>query len=396
MVTMPDGILSLTASRADGSGPSRVFDTPLHVGRPNVGDLDKFNRLVAEMFGRNWLTNNGPLVQELETRIAEFLGVKHCVALTNGTVGLELAIRALGLSGEVIVPAHTFVATVHALHWQGIKPVFVDIDPRTQNLDPEAVESAITADTSGILPVHLWGRAAPVAELTAIAEAHGLDLLFDAAHAFGCSTGGQLVGGFGKAEVFSFHATKFFNTLEGGAITTNDGALAEKLRLMRNFGFAGLDNVVHPGINGKMTEVCAAMGLTNLDSLGDIIATNHNNYDAYARGVSEIPHISLLPFDETESNNYQYVVLLVDEECPVSRDSIIEKLHSANVLARKYFWPGCHRMQPYRDLYPDAGRNLPQTEAVEERIIVMPTGTAVDPDTIVQICEIVSDAIVGA
>lgn len=389
---MPDETPAPTEHNTDSSG-STIFRDPLHVGKPNVGDLDKFNRLVGEMFDRGWLTNNGPLVQELETRLANFLGVRHCIAVTNGTVGLELIIRALGLTGEVIVPAHTFIATVHALHWQGIKPVFVDIDPVTQNLDPVAVEKAITADTTGILAVHLWGRPAPVTELSAIAEAHGLELLFDAAHAFGCTAGGRYVGGFGKAEVFSFHATKFFNTLEGGAITTNDDAVAAKLRLMRNFGFAGLDNVVHPGVNGKMTEVCAAMGLTNLDAMDDIIAVNRRNYHAYARHIAAVPHVSLLPFDEAESNNYQYIVLSVADDCPVSREDIVERLHAANVLARKYFWPGCHRMQPYRDLYPEAGKQLPQTEAVEDRIIVMPTGTAVDPETISKICGIVADAI---
>jgi dTDP-4-amino-4,6-dideoxygalactose transaminase len=192
--------------------------------------------------------------------------------MCNGTIALEIAIRALGLTGEVIVPSYTFIATAHALHWQGITPVFADIDPDTHNLDPEAVRRMITPRTTGIIGVHLWGRAAPVEALQAISDEHGLQLMFDAAHAFGCSYRGQMIGNFGRAEVLSFHATKFFNTLEGGAVVTNDDELAEVMRLMRNFGFSGYDNVIHPGTNGKMVEICAAMGLTNFDELDDVVA----------------------------------------------------------------------------------------------------------------------------
>jgi dTDP-4-amino-4,6-dideoxygalactose transaminase len=185
------------------------------------------------MLERRWLTNNGPLVQELERRLAEKLAVKHCIVMCNGTIALEIAVRALKLTGEVIVPSYTFIATAHALHWQGITPVFADIDPHTHVLDPDAVRRMITPRTTGIIGVHLWGRVAPVDELQKIADEQGLKLLFDAAHAFGCSHSNRMIGAFGEAEVFSFHATKFFNTLEGGAVTTNNGALAEAMRLMR-------------------------------------------------------------------------------------------------------------------------------------------------------------------
>lgn len=354
-----------------------AFDEPLHVGRPNIGDREAFLARVGEIFDRAWLSNDGPMVRELESRVAELVGVKHCVAVCNGTVALEIAIRALGLTGEVIVPSYTFVATAHALHWQGITPVFADIDPVTHTLDPDAVRRAITPRTTGIIAVHLWGRPAAVGELQAIADEHGLELMYDAAHAFACAHEGRMIGGFGRAEVFSFHATKFFNTFEGGAVVTDDDELAEKMRLMRNFGFAGYDNVIHPGTNGKMTEICAAMGLTNLDALDETIEVNRRNHAAYRAALADLPGIEVLDHEPGERRNFQYVVAQVGPVCPVSRDELVDALHADNVLARRYFWPGCHRLQPYRDLFPDAGRDLPHTEQVADEVIVLPTGRAV-------------------
>ena len=378
------------------NGAPPAFAETLHVGRPNIGDRERFMQLAGEMFDRRWLSNSGPLVVEFERRIADYLGARHCIAMCNGTIALEIAIRALGMTGEVIVPSYTFVATAHALHWQGITPVFADIDPHTHNLDPAAVRRMITPRTTGIIGVHLWGRAAPVEELQAIADEHGLQLMFDAAHAFGCSHAGQMIGNFGRAEVLSFHATKFFNTFEGGAVVTNDDELAETMRLMRNFGFAGFDNVIHPGTNGKMIEVCAAMGLTNLDYMDTVIEANRRNYHAYREALSGLPGVRVIEFDEARRNNYQYVIIEVGEDCPASRDQLIAALHAENVLARKYFWPGCHRMKPYRELYPHAGLVLTNTEAVADRVIVLPTGTMVSPSEIGTIAAIVRQAIRGA
>jgi dTDP-4-amino-4,6-dideoxygalactose transaminase len=375
------------------NGAPPAFSEPLHVGRPNIGNPELFLQLTREMLDRRWLTNNGPLVIEMEQRVASYLHVKHCVAMCNGTIALEIAIRALGMGGEVIVPSYTFIATAHALHWQGITPVFADVDPMSHNLDPDAVRRMITPRTTGIVGVHLWGRPAPIVELEAIADEHGLQLIFDAAHAFGCSHDGQMIGSFGRAEVLSFHATKFFNTFEGGAVVTNDDALADTMRLMRNFGFAGIDSVISTGTNGKMAEVCAAMGLANLDHIDSAIEVNHRNYLAYREALSGIAGLSILDFDETEKNNYQYVVLEVSEHCAVSRDFLIDALRAENVLARKYFWPGCHRMKPYCDLYPDAALSLTGTEAVANRVIVMPTGAAVDLADIKVIGEITSKII---
>ena len=379
-------VTSVENPASQGAAP--LFSEPLYVGRPNTGDRRTFMRFVDKMFDQKWLTNNGPLVQQFEQRIAEYLGVRHCVAMNNGTIALEIAIRALNLNGEVIVPSYTFIATAHALHWQGITPVFADVDPKTHNLDPTAVRRMITPRTTGIIGVHLWGRGAPVEELQTIADEHGLKLLFDAAHAFGCSLKGRMIGGFGRAEVFSFHATKFFNTFEGGAIVTNDDELADAARLMRNFGFAGVDNVIYPGTNGKMVEVCAAMGLTNLDCIEAVIETNRRNYYAYTQALAWLPGINLIEYDEAERNNFQYIVVDVGKECPVSRDAIVAGLQAENVHARKYFWPGCHRMQPYRDLFPNAGIMLSETEQIADGVLVLPTGTNVSVAAITLIAEI--------
>lgn len=359
------------------NGAPPAFAEPLHVGRPNIGDRAGFLALVNQILDRRWLTNNGPVVQELERRIAEHIGVRHCVAICNGTVALEIAIRALGLTGEVILPAYTFIATAHALRWQGLTPVFADIDPSTHNLDPAAVREAISSRTTGIIGVHLWGRAAPVRELQNIADRHGLKLMFDAAHAFGCSHEGRMIGSFGSCEVLSFHATKFFNTFEGGAVVTNDDELADRLRLMRNFGFAGYDNVVQVGTNGKMPEICAAMGLVNLDGLDAVVLGNRRQYIAYRDELSTIKWLRLVSYDEQIRSNYQYIVVEIESDCGPARDHLVSALHAENILARRYFWPGCHAMQPYLGLEPST--RLVNTHQVANRVIVLPTGPAL-PD----------------
>lgn len=377
------------------NGAPPAFSETVHVGRPNIGNRDAFLKYAGEMFDRRWLSNNGPLVQEFERKVAEYHDVKHCISMCNGTVALEIAIRALGMEGEVIVPSYTFIATAHALSWQGVTPVFADIDPATHNLDPNAVRKMITPRTTGIIGVHLWGRPAPVEALQEIADEYDLKLMYDAAHAFGCSQRGTMIGNFGRCEVLSFHATKFFNTFEGGAILTNDDELAEKMRLMRNFGFAGFDNVIHMGTNGKMIEIAAAMGLVNLETIGSVLQANQLNYEAYSSFLAEIPGISLLEFNNSERNNFQYVVLEVSEECSVSRDQLIEVLHAENILARKYFWPGCHNMRPYLELYPQAGHSLPNTQEVANRVIVLPTGTSMTCDMVQMVAAVIRTTVLG-
>jgi dTDP-4-amino-4,6-dideoxygalactose transaminase len=371
-------------------GGEPVFETRLHVGRPNTGSRERFLERVNEALDRRWLTNGGPFVHELEVKIAGLLGLKHCITMSSGTMGLELVVQAAGLSGEVIVPSLTFVAGAHALQRQGIRPVFCDVDPLTHNLDPRLVEAAITPHTTGILATHLWGRPCDVEALTDIANCHGLTLLFDAAHAFGNTYQGMMVGGYGMAEVFSFHATKFFNTLEGGAVVTNDDALAEKLRLMKNFGFLNYDQVVALGTNGKMDEISAAMGLTLLEEIEDLIAVNRRNYCLYRYLLQGIQGLTVIAYDEREKNNYQYVILEIDEkESGLARDQVLDVLWAENILARRYFYPGCHRMEPYRTLYPLAGKDLPVTEHLAASLLALPTGPSVSEPDIVEITSLI-------
>lgn len=375
-------------------GARPAFEESLHVGRPNIGNRQRFEERVGDILDRKWLTNGGHYVQEFEERVAELIGVEHCVAMCNATVGLEIAIRALGMKGEVIVPSFTFVATAHALQWQEVTPVFCDIDPATHNLDPERVEELITPGTTGIIGVHLWGRPCDIDALTEIAGRRDLKLLFDSAHAFGCSYKGRMIGGFGDAEVFSFHATKFLNSLEGGAVVTNDAELARRLRLMKNFGFTNYDRADYIGVNGKMNEVSAAMGLTNLESMADFIKLNRSHYKQYKDELAGLEGLNLQTYDEGERSNYQYVVLEIDErKTVVTRDQLMEILHAENVLARRYFYPGCHRMEPYKSIYPDAHLLLPETERVAAQVLTLPTGQAVTPEIIRAVCNIIRIAL---
>jgi dTDP-4-amino-4,6-dideoxygalactose transaminase len=372
-------------------GGPPAFSEPLHVGRPNIGNERQFLRRVRTILQRRWLTNGGRFLQEFEQRIATLLNVRHCIATCNATTALEIAIRALGLKGEVIVPSFTFVATAHALKWQEITPVFCDVNRITHTLDPASVEKRITSRTSGIVGVHLWGRACEVEALKAIADRHGLALLFDAAHALGCSHNGRMIGCFGDAEVLSFHATKFVNSFEGGAVVTNDDSLANRVRLMRNFGFADVDNVVSVGTNGKMSEVSAAMGLTSLESMSHFVKANKRNYLQYRDHLAGIEGISLFEHAPGEMSNYQYVVVEIDPlSAGVTRDLILEVLRAENVMARRYFYPGCHRMDPYRSSSADS---LPATEQLTYRVLQLPTGTAVRTEDISRICDLIRFAI---
>jgi dTDP-4-amino-4,6-dideoxygalactose transaminase len=375
-------------------GGPPAFAEPLHVGRPNLPDKAAILARVSAALERGWLSNGGPLVQEFEQRIAAATHARHCVATSNGTAALELAVRASALAGEVIVPAFTFIATAHALAWHNIQPVFCDVDPTTHTIDPRAVEALITPRTSAILGVHLWGRACDVEGLSAIARRHGLALLFDAAHAFGCTARGRPVGGFGRCEVFSFHATKFVHCGEGGAVTTDDDDLADRLRLLRNFGFAGYDRVTAIGTNAKLSELSAAVGLTSLENRAVIVAANRANHERYRARLGGLRGLSVLAGAAQEQANHQYVVVTVDAETAgLSRDALVAVLFAENVLARRYFSPGCHRMEPYRARFAATGRSLPVTDDLAARVLVLPTGLSVDAAAIDIIASILQRAL---
>jgi dTDP-4-amino-4,6-dideoxygalactose transaminase len=371
-------------------GGEPAFRRPLHVGRPHLGSRDAFIRRINGIFDRVWLTNSGPCEEEFERQLAAFLGVRHVVAMCNATIALAVLARALRLQGEVLLPAFTFVATAHALEWQGLRPVFCDIDPATHNIDPQSVEAQITSRTSAIVGVHVWGRPCPVAALTRLARAHNLALVFDAAHAFGATLEQRPLGGCGNAEVFSFHATKLVNAFEGGAVTTNDDDLAAALRAMRNFGFVGYDQVDRLGINAKLTEGAAAMGLTSLESVEEFVAINRKQYHTYRDRLATIPGIKVVEYDERERCNYQYVPVEIDSAAAgLSRDEIQTTLIAENVLARRYFYPGCHQMVPY------VGRShaaLPVTDRLISRILCLPSGSGVDTNAVETIADIVRTA----
>lgn len=363
---------------------------PLHVGRPNVGDRAVFDRLVDEIFERRWFTNNGQVVQEFERRLTENLGVKHCIPVCNATIGLQLACRAMELTGEVILPSFTFVASAHALSMSGLKPVFADVNRDTHCICPDSATSLINERTSAIMGVHLWGRPCNVARLKSIADKHNLKLIYDAAHAFHCEHQETRIGNFGNCEVFSFHATKFFNSFEGGAIATNDDHLAAKVRQMKNFGFDGPEQIACVGTNAKMSEIHAAMGISLFSSVDQIAEANRENFLVYQALLGGVQGLKLFDPGVAGDSNYQYVVLEIDEAsfCG-SRDDVFEALNRNRIFAKRYFKPGCHKMEPYRTDFVASGRQLPNTELLCERVLCLPTGPSVQLDDLKMICEIV-------
>jgi dTDP-4-amino-4,6-dideoxygalactose transaminase len=371
------------------NGACPAFEMPLHVGRPWSPGRERFRALVDDMFERNWLTNDGPLVRQFERELCDYLRVRHCIATSSGTTAIEVAIRALGMSGEVIVPAYTFIATAHAVSWLGLRPVFADIDPISHQVDPDAVRRLVTARTGGILAVNLWGGCAPVQDLERIADECGVPLLFDSAHGFGTEIGGRPLGGGGSAETFSFHATKCLHTFEGGAISTNDDALAERMRHARAFGIVEEGRTAGAGTNAKMSEVCAAMGIANLRHIGPTLEATGRAFAHYRQRLKDVPGIRLHDPSAGCRPNWQYVIIEVDPDCGCARDGLLQSLHAEGVLARRYFWPGCHRMQPYVGRGEHSPHPLAAVDEVAARVIALPTGPSIAPADIDVVCDII-------
>lgn len=369
-------------------GPA-AFERPVVVGRPNIGDRERLAERFNNILDSRWLTNNGPYLREFERRIAEYTGANYCVAVANATVGLEIILRSLGLSGEVILPSMTFIATAHSVAWQNLTPVFCDIDAFTWNLDPTKIESLITNKTVAILGVHLFGRPCDIESLAGIAAEYDLKLIYDAAHAFGCSYRGKMIGNFGNAEVFSFHTTKFLNSIEGGAIVTNDSSLAAKASLMRNFGFEQY-RVLSIGTNGKMHELSAAMGITSLEKISDFVSIGRQNYEEYRRCLSNIPGVELIVYDQKEKSNYQYIVIDINSEIAgIDRDEILKILKSENVVTRGYFSPTCHEGEPYASEPRYSSVDLNVTNSIAKRLLALPTGETVGLEEIEKISQII-------
>ena len=364
-----------------------LFEVLTTVGRPNLPDRDVFFARIAQMYENRQFTNNGPMVREFESLVAKVSSSNHCVAICNATLGLELTVHALGLTGDIIVPSFTFVASVHALQRVGVRPVFCDVDPRTHCLDPARVEELITPETSAILGVALWGNYDGESALRSIADKHGLKFILDSAHAIGCARENGGTKRLCDAEVLSFHATKCIQALEGGAVLTDDGNLAEKLRFLVNFGFSGEDQVEDVGTNAKMNEAEAAMGLSSLDRMAEIFAHNAEILSRYCVGLTDVPGLCAHKRMSSAPHNHQYVVVEVEEQVfGLSRDELVAALRFENVLARRYFYPGVHRMRPYAERYPDVSKRLPVTEALAEKVMVLPSGTAMSPDDVERLC----------
>lgn len=369
------------------------FATPRHVGAPTIPDRETLHARLDEMLDARRLTNDGPFVKDFEARLGRLSGDVEAVAVCNATVGMQLLLKALELKGEVILPAFTFVATAHACLWEGLEPVFVDVERETHTIDPACVSRQLTQSTTAIVGVHLWGRVCHVRELDEIARDRGIPLVFDAAHALGCTHDGVPMGRLGTASVVSFHATKFVQSLEGGAILTADRELAERLRLLRNFGFHGFDNVVALGTNAKMNEFCAVMGLGSLEAIDALVSRNRSNRDAYRAALDGLMGLKLFEFDEREANNFQYLILeIAPEESPLTRDEVVAILHAENVIARRYFAPGCHRSAPYRRRARRGDAPLPVTERLAETVLALPTGAGVTTDDIAAIGDILRSA----
>lgn len=363
------------------------FDRPLHVNKPNAADRERLFRRIEGMLDRRWLSD-GVLVREFETEIARVTGTRHCVATCNGTLAIEVTVAAMGLTGEVIVPSFTFMATAQALRWRGLTPVYCDVDPATHNIDPAHAEGMISPRTSAIMGVHLWGNPCDVDALEDVARRHGVRLFFDAAHALGSRRGPLAVGGFGEAEVFSFQATKFVNSAEGGAVTTDDDQLAQRLRAARDLGFDERDQVVGLGTNAKMSELSAALGLTHLERMDDLVEANRATVARYRDGLAEAAGVALFEGDGTGSSNEQFVVTVIDDAVTgIPRDDILRVLRAENILAQRYFHPGCHRLDPLNGpAGGGGGEALPVTDALARTVLVLPGGASVTEDEVRGVC----------
>lgn len=345
---------------------------PIFVTQPALPPLEEFIPYLESIWRNKILTNVGPFHQELEKALCDYLGVKHISLFTNGTIALVTALQALRISGEVITTPYSFVATAHSLLWNGIKPVFVDIDPRTLNLDPRKIEAAITPHTTAILPVHVYGHPCDVDAIQKIADRYNLKVIYDAAHAFGvhCPRGSLL--NYGDLSVLSFHATKVFNTFEGGAIVCADEQMKERIDHLKNFGFVDEVTVVAPGINGKMSEVNAAFGLLQLKHVDSAIANRKEIDASYRKQLKGLKGIRCLGGAGEYVANYAYFPILVEEEYPVSRDVLFQRLRDETVFARRYFYPLISDFPMYKDLPSAIHDNLPVAAETADKIICLP------------------------
>ena len=344
------------------------------VTSPLLPDLEEFNKLLRQIWDSRWITNNGSFHIQLEQALTEYLGVEYLSLFTNGTLPLITALQALGLKkGEVITTPYSFVATTHSIWWNGLSPVFVDIEPTTGNIDPNKIEAAITPNTVAIMPVHVYGQPCDNEQIDAIAKKHNLKVIYDAAHAFGVRKDAQSILNWGDISTLSFHATKVYGTIEGGALVCHSAEMKYQIDNLKNFGFRGETTIVAPGINGKMDEVRAAFGLLNLKQVDAAIDARHKVANRYREAVDNIAGLSYLPELPNIRYNYGYFPIFVDEEkYGMSRDALYEKLKTNNIVGRRYFYPLISTLSPYRE-YPSATpSNLPIATKMADQVLCFP------------------------
>lgn len=365
--------------------PSR----PIPVTSPLLPPLEEFIPYLQRIWDSRILTNGGSMHQALEKALCAYLGVEHIALFANGTLALVTALQALRVTGEVITTPYSFVATAHSLLWNGIKPVFVDVDPVTCNLDPARIEAAITPQTTAIMPVHCYGRPCDVEAIERIADIYNLKVIYDAAHAFGVRDAGGSVLRHGDLSVLSFHATKVFNTFEGGAIICPDARTKQRIDHLKNFGFVNETTVVAPGINGKMNEVCAAMGLLQLKHIDRALAHRARLDGLYREHLAGVPGLDCLQPVAGVEGNYAYFPVMVNEAFPLSRDELYQVMREHDILVRRYFYPLISEFPMYRGLPSAAPGNLPNAHAAARRVLCLPIHPDLSGDDVAGICDLV-------
>jgi dTDP-4-amino-4,6-dideoxygalactose transaminase len=362
----------------------------IFVTEPFLPPLDEFIPYLEDIWNRKWLTNNGFYHQELEKALCERLKVPYTSLFTNGTLPLMVALQALEITGEVITTPYSFVATTHALWWNNIKPVFIDIDEKTSNLDPDKIEAAITPRTTAILPVHVYGAPCDTEAIQRIADKHGLKVIYDAAHAFGVEKNGKSILTAGDISTLSFHATKTYNTAEGGALICHNEITKKKIDYLKNFGFASETEVTMPGINGKMDEIRSALGLLNLKYVDNAIEKRRQVALQYRRVLANTPGITIIDEIPDVKSNYSYFPVFINkDEYGMSRDDLYEKLKSHNIYGRRYFYPLISTFSPYRDLDSARPENLPVATKLADRVLCLPIYADLGMEDVERICEII-------
>lgn len=359
------------------------------VTAPLLPNLEEFNVLLKEIWDSKWITNNGSFHKQLEKELAEYLKVPYISLFTNGTLPLLTALQALRITGEVITTPYSFVATTHSIWWNGCKPVFVDIDPATGNIDPDAIEAAITNKTTAIMPVHVYGKPCDVKRIKEIADKYGLKVIYDAAHAFGVEVDGESILNAGDMSTLSFHATKVYNTLEGGALVVHDADMKKRIDYLKNFGFAGETSVVAPGINSKVDEVRAAYGILNLRQVDAAIEARHQVAIKYREALRQVEGITFMDDMPGVKHNYSYFPIFVDaQKYGMTRDELYDKMRAHNVLGRRYFYPLISTFSTYRGLYSAKPENLPNAHKMADTVICLPMHHALtkeDVNTVINI-----------